>query len=148
MGFVHLHLMASHVPVMGILFLVPLLITALARRSDELARVGLWGLASIAGAGAFVYLTGEPTEQGIKSLAGISTAMLDQHEEIALISTILLGIAGVLALLALFRSRKTPVSRGIVIAALVSALGLSGVFAWTANYGGEIRHSEIMSATR
>jgi len=145
MDFVHLHLMASHVPVVGILFVVPLLAIALARRSDELAKVSLWGLAAIAVAAVAVYLTGEPTEEGVESLAGISKTMVEQHEEIALVSTIVLGVAGGLGLLALFRSRKTSLARGVVIAALISALGLSGVFAWTANLGGKIRHSEITS---
>src|SRR6266508_3128066 len=45
---VHLHLMASHIPVIGVLLLIPLLLIALVRRSDELSKVGLWGIAGIA----------------------------------------------------------------------------------------------------
>lgn len=147
MTFVHIHLMASHIPVIGMLLLLPLLLFALLKRSDELAKAGLWGLVLLGIAAAAVYLTGEPTEEGVESLAGIAKPMIDQHEEAALIATILLCIAGVLALYALYRSRKMPLSRGVVVTALLTAFGISGVFAYTANLGGKIRHSEITNTT-
>jgi formate hydrogenlyase subunit 3/multisubunit Na+/H+ antiporter MnhD subunit len=71
--------------------------------------------------------------------------MIEQHEELALVATIVLGVVGLFALVALFRSRKRPLSRGIVVAALFSAVAMSGLFGWTANLGGKIRHSEIQS---
>ena len=80
MTFVHLHLMASHIPVVGILLLLPLLLFALLKRSDDLAKTGLWGLVLVGIAAASVYLTGEPTEEGVESLAGISKPMIEQHD--------------------------------------------------------------------
>ncbi|HVD60868.1 MAG TPA: hypothetical protein VNC11_08350 [Gemmatimonadaceae bacterium] len=148
MSFVHLHLMASHIPVIGVLLLLPLLLVALIRRSDELAKLGLWGIALIAVAGAAVYLTGEPTEEGIQSLVGFSKPMIEQHEEVALIATILFCIAGILAVFALYRSRKSSLPRGVVIAALISMVGISGAFAYTASLGGKIRHSEITRSSQ
>ena len=139
----HLHLMASHFPVIGVLLLIPLLLIALVRRSDELSKLGLWAAAGIALSGVIVYLTGESTEEGVERLAGISETMIERHEEIALISTIALGVFGVLALVTLFRMRGKPLSRGIVVSALFGVIALSGAFAWTANLGGKIRHSEI-----
>jgi hypothetical protein len=138
--------MASHLPVIGVLLLIPLLLIALVRRSDELSRLALWAAAGIALSAVVVYLTGESTEEGIERLAGISKTLIERHEEIALISTIALGVFGVLALVTLFRMRGKPLSRGIVVSALVSVVGLSGAFAWTANLGGKIRHSEITTA--
>ena len=143
---IHLHLMAAHIPVVGVLFLIPLFLIALARRSDELSRVGLWGIAGIAFAGLVVYFTGEPTEEGVERLAGISEAMIERHEEIALISTIALGVFGLLALGTLYRMQGKPLSRGIVVTALFGVIAVSGAFAWTANLGGKIRHSEITNA--
>ena len=40
----------------------------------------------------------------------------------------------------------TWLSRGIVVSALFCVIALSGAFAWTANLGGKIRHSEITTA--
>ena len=140
---VHLHLMASHLPVIGILLLIPLLLIALVRRSDELSKLGLWAAAGIALSGVAVYLTGESTEEGVERLAGISETMIESHEEVALIATIALAVFGLLALVTLFRMRGKRLSRGIVVSALVGVIALSGAFAWTANLGGKIRHSEI-----
>lgn len=69
--------------------------------------------------------------------------MIERHEEIALLSTIALAAFGVLALVTLLRLRRKPVPRGIVIAALIGSAAISSAFAWTANLGGQIRHSEI-----
>ena len=140
---VHLHLMASHLPVIGVLLLIPLLLIALMRRSDELSRLALWGAAGIALSAVVVYLTGEPTEEGVERLAGISESMIERHELVALVSTIALGVFGILALVTLFRMRGKQLSRGIVVSALFCVIALSGAFAWTANLGGKIRHSEI-----
>jgi len=143
---VHFHLMAAHLPVIGVLLLIPLVLIALLRRSDELSKLGLWAAAGIALSGVVVYLTGESTEEGVERLAGISETMIERHEEIALISTIALGVFGVLALVTLFRTRGKPLSRGIVVTALLGLIALSGAFAWTANLGGKIRHTEITTA--
>jgi uncharacterized membrane protein len=144
---VHLHLMSSHIPVIGILLLLPLLLIALLRRSDELSKIGLVGIVGIALASVAVYLTGEPTEEGVENLSGISRAMIERHESVALMSTVTLALFGLLALGALIRLRKKPVSRGIVIAALIGTSALTGAFAWTANLGGQIRHSEITTGS-
>lgn len=144
MDLVHLHLMAAHLPVIGILLLIPVLLIALMRRSDELSKLGLWGAAGIAATGVVVYFTGEPTEEGVERLAGISKVMMERHEEAALLSTIPLAAFGLLALGAVILMRRKPLPRGIVIAALVGSVALSGAFAWTANLGGKIRHSEIL----
>lgn len=144
---VHLHLMASHLPVIGILLLIPLLLIALLRRSDELSKLGLWAAAGIALSGVAVYLTGEPTEEGVERLAGISETVIERHEDVALISTIALAVFAVFALVTLFRMRGKRLSRGIVVSALFGVIALSGAFAWTANLGGKIRHSEITAVT-
>lgn len=85
MDLVPLNLMASLIVVIGILFMVPLLVIALIRRSGELTRLGI------------------------------------------------------------FCSRRMTLPRGIVLAALIGSLGLSAMYAWMANLGGQIRHLEITS---
>ena len=140
---IHLHLMAAHLPVIGVLLLIPLLLIALLRRSDELSKLGLWAAAGIALSGVIVYLTGEASEEGVERLAGISETMIERHEDVALISTVALAVFGLFALVTLFRMRGKRLSRGIVVSALFGVIALSGAFALTANLGGKIRHSEI-----
>jgi uncharacterized membrane protein len=53
---------------------------------------------------------------------------------------------GVLTLAALWRYRKRELPRGVAGAALFVAVGVTAVMAYTANLGGQIRHTEIRAA--
>ena len=144
MSIVHLHLMLNHVPVVGILFVVVLFAAALVRRNDTLARTALLTCVVLALVAVVVYFTGEPAEEAVEHLPGTSEAALERPESLALVATILLGIAGVASATTLVVLR-----RRLVVPSLVSATGLAasvllaGVLAATASLGGEIRHSEI-----
>lgn len=61
-----------------------------------------------------MYFTGEPTEEGVEQLPGISKAMIERHEDVALLSTVALVVFGLLALGALIRLRRKPVSANVV----------------------------------
>jgi uncharacterized membrane protein YeaQ/YmgE (transglycosylase-associated protein family) len=142
---VHLHLLLNHLPVIGTVVAIALLGYAVLRRSPELVRVGLGMFVLLALAGAVVYLTGEPAEELVEGLPGVSEAILERHEEAALFATILLGVVGAVALggLLAFRTRATGIPRGFAAAALLLALLPAGAMGYTANLGGQIRHTEI-----
>jgi len=142
---VHLHLLINHLPVIGAVIALALLAVAIARRSDELARVTFWLYAALGAAAVAVYLTGEPAEDGVERLAGVSKAMIEQHEEVALVATIAMGVAGALALLAVFMFRRRALPRRIVGTGMAVALLITGLMGYTANLGGKIRHTEIRS---
>ena len=140
----HLHLLVNHLPVIGTLFSIALLAWALIRRSPELTRVALGFFVLAAITGLVAYLTGEPAEHLVEEMAGISEPALEEHEETALLATILLGAYGVFALGALvyFRGRRA-LSRGFATIALLLSLVPMGMMAYTAYLGGEVRHPEI-----
>ena len=143
MSMVHLHLLLNHVPVVGMFIGLLLLAYALLRRDEGLVRVclGLFAILALIAIGTF--LTGEPAEEAVEGLAGVSESVLERHEEAALRATIAFGALGLLSLgiLLRFRRRGLPLKAGVVVffAALVPALAM----AWAANLGGQIRHSEI-----
>ena len=88
-----------------------------------------------------------PAEETVEHLAGVSEAIIEQHEGAALTALIgatLLGAVSLGGLLA-FRRSKT-VAKTLVTVALFGSLVVSGLMAWTANLGGQIRHSEIRAA--
>ena len=143
MSLVHLHLLMNHVPVIGAAFGVLLLAFAMYRKSSELAKVGLGFFALLGAVSVLVFLTGEPAEGAVEKLPDFSKSIAEQHEEIALAATIAMGALGVLTLAALWRYRKLELPRGVAGAALFLALGVTGVMAYTANLGGQIRHTEI-----
>ena len=143
MNLVHLHLLLNHLPVIGAFFGVALLAVAVARRSSEIGKVALAFFAFLGAVAVAVFFTGEPAEELIEKLPGFSKTITERHEEIALVATIAMAGLGALALVALGAFRRRPLPRGVGIAGLIAALGVSVLMGYVANLGGQIRHTEI-----
>lgn len=145
MSAVHLHLLLNHVPVIGTLVAIALLAFALLRRSAELTRVSLGMFVVLAIVGGVVYLTGEPAEELVENLPGVSKGIMERHEEAALIATLLLAGLGLVALgeLLAFRRRAAGIPSGFAVLVLVLSLAPAAAMGYAANLGGQIRHSEI-----
>ena len=146
MSWAHIHLALNHVPVIGLLIVLLLLAVAMLRHSTELTRVSYGLLVLLAATSVVVYLTGEPAEELIENLPGFSEALVEEHEEVALIATIGMVVLGLVALVGLIRFRPPRIApawygRGVLFLALLTG----GVMLWTANLGGQIRHSEIQA---
>jgi uncharacterized membrane protein len=139
----HLHLMFNHVPVVGVMLLLPLLVWAVYRQSLELVRFALAAFVGIALAALAVYLTGEPAEEVVEHLPGVAGAAVEAHEGAALVSLGLAVALGVLGLFGLWRMRAiATVPGGLAWASLAGAVVVALSMAWTANLGGLIRHPE------
>ncbi len=144
MNATHVHLMMTHIPVLGSAFGVGLLGWALWRKSAELKKVamGVFVLASLLAVP--VYLTGEPAEHQVKSLPGITKTVIEEHEEAAgaaFTGIVVLGLASLAGLILLRGGKPVPGWFGIPL--ISAALVVSGLMAWTANLGGQVRHTEI-----
>lgn len=144
MNAAHLHLLLNHFPVIGSVFLALLLAEAARRRSDELTRAAL-ALAGVVGAlAAAAYLTGEPAESLVERLPDVSEALIEAHEDAALVATIVVGTLGALALLTLLLARNgRPLPRRAAAISLGLALVACVAMGYTAYLGGRIRHTEI-----
>ncbi len=144
MNATHLHLLLNHVPVLGTIFGLGFLAFALWRRNAAIQRAALSLFLAGALAAVPTYLTGEPAEDAVESMPGVTHQLIEQHEEVAawaMGGVLLLGIVA-LGGLVWFR-RQSDVPRWFGSAALIGALLVSGVMAWTASLGGQIRHTEI-----
>jgi uncharacterized membrane protein len=142
----HLHLIVTHLPVLGVAFGTVLLGFGLFRKNRVLQQVALSVLALAGLAAGAAYLTGEGAEEAVESSLGAAKPFLERHEEAGLFGLVAAGIAGAMALIVLANGRKgRPISRGLVVLNLVIALVASGTLAWVANLGGQIGHSEIRS---
>lgn len=146
MSFVHLHLLLNHVPVIGMFFVLFVLAVALWRRNQDIAKLGLVMLTGVGIIAAAVYFTGEPAEDAIEDFAGIATSIVEDHEQAAKAAFIGSSIAGALALVLLAWSWRRELPRRAVSGVLVIVLGVAGLMGWTANLGGQIRHTEISGA--
>ena len=144
MDTVHLHLQLNHVPVVGTFFGIVLLLVALGRRSRELVLASLRAFVSSAAAAVPVDLTGEPAEERVEHIAGVSEDVIERHEEAAAVGFGAVVTLGVVSLVGLALAARTkPVARGLVVVPLLLAVVTGGLLAWTANLGGQIRHTEI-----
>jgi len=143
----HIHLALNHVPVLGVLFGTILLAMGLWRRNDTIRRTSLVVLLFTGAAAGAVYLTGEPAEELIENAAGVSEKRIERHEDAAAVATSGAALLGVAALVLLWRARRTGLmSSRLLVAIFGLALLTTVLMAWTANLGGQIRHSEITTA--
>jgi hypothetical protein len=144
MNAAHLHLLTNHLPVLGTLFGLGLLLFALLRKSDELKKVSLGVFVIIALLAIPPYLSGEPAEHLVENIPGISKAFAEEHEEaaqFAFTGVVILGAASLFGLVWWRRGKIVPSWFATLL--LLMALGVFGSMAWTANLGGKIRHPEI-----
>ena len=146
MSLVHLHLMLNHVPLVGMVFVLLLLGVAAWRRNESMGRLGLVVMVGLAVITAVVFFSGEPAEEALERVVNVSEATIHPHEEAAEAALIATGIAGALSLIALVAWWRRSLPRWVLGAALATALVATGMLGWTANLGGQIRHTEIGAA--
>ncbi len=144
----HLHLVLTHIPVLGTVFALALFVFAIWRGSEEMKKAALGVFVIVALFAVPAYLTGEPSEHTVEALPGVSKAGIDRHEDAALTAFVAMSILGVAALAGLILFRRSMMIPGWY-ALLIGAASLivSGLMAWTANLGGQVRHTEIAPGT-
>jgi uncharacterized membrane protein len=139
----HIHLILNHFPVVGAAAAAGLLTLAALMRRDVLARAGLWALVVSAAVAVPVYLSGEGAEDVVEEL-GVAEAVIEAHEEAALLALVALLVLGAVSASALWLyRRRRAVPRKLVVGLWVLSLGAGLLVARAANRGGEIRHTEI-----
>ena len=144
MNAAHVHLMLNHFPIVGMVFAIPLLLMAWGRKSEDLSRaafclVSITGLIAVA-----TFLTGEPAEDAVKHLPGISKQSIELHEEAAEKAIWFVGGAALAAMVSLvlgFKNKVMPRRALLLVTALCAAS--MGVLAWTNNLGGQISHVQL-----
>lgn len=137
------HLLLNHVPVLGTIFGLALLLFALLWRKEETLKVTLGVFVVIGVAAVIVQLTGEAAEEMVEGLASFSDAAQERHEDVAAWATIATGALGVAALAGIvtFHRRSPPAWFRAFI--LVLAVAASSLMAWTAHLGGQVMHAEL-----
>ncbi len=135
--------MLNHFPVVGLVFALAILGWSVFRRNASLTKAGFVALVAVAVLAIPAYLTGEPAEEIAEGLPGVAHSIIEQHENVAKAALIVTLVAGVAALAGLWFSRGKAVAGWCSSSALVLAVVAAGLMAWTANLGGQVRHTEI-----
>lgn len=141
----YLHLLLTHLPLLGTLFGLFLLVVGFVQSNQGLQRLSLWTFLGAGVSAALTYWTGEGASKVLmKAVPTTSMDLGDQHAEVAILAlTAALILAAVaLAGLVLYR-RSKPLSGSFIALTFVLALGTSLTMGWTGHLGAKIRHTEI-----
>jgi hypothetical protein len=140
----HVHLLINHVPVIGMLGAVLLLIYAIIRKSDEVRTISFGLIILIALMSVAVYFTGGAAEKVVKDLPGVTEAYIGRHEEMGAYSLVLMELLGIAAFVGLvIRYRTGTIPKCTLTMVLLMSIVISVIIGITANLGGQIRHTEI-----
>jgi hypothetical protein len=144
----HLHLLVSHVPVVGAFFVWALLVAAAWRGDRSLWQAGIVGAVLMALAGSLAMTSGPIAQEQVRrSLDEAGLEYARTHEVAGQIATAVLALVGVLGIQAwLTMGPRGPHARWIVAGMLVGAAVAAGMAAWAGAAGGRIRHVEARGA--
>jgi hypothetical protein len=142
----HLHLILNHVPTIGSVVALGLLILAFIRRDESLKHAGLEVLFMIAVLTLPVYISGVAAHQNLRDRPEVSDSTMRIHQDAALAGFTLTEFAGFVAWIALWQSRRRGrIARGLVLAVTLLSIVALAVMGRAATLGGEIRHPEILT---
>src|SRR5438093_9605179 len=134
----------NHVPTVGAVAALGLLLLAFIRRNEHLKNAGLEVLFVIAVLTLPVFVSGVAASHEMRDRTDISVDAIRIHQDAALIGFTVMEFAGFIAWVALWQwRRRGSAARGIVPAATVLLVASLAVMGRAANLGGDIRHPEI-----
>jgi uncharacterized membrane protein len=142
----HLHLLLNHVPTVGAVAALGLLLLSLVRRNEHLTHAGLEVLYVVALLTLPAYITGVGASRQLRDVPGVSDLAMRMHQDAALWGFTVIELAGFLGWIALWQMRRRGHPPRAIVAATTALLVVAiAMMAGAANLGGEIRHPEIRS---
>lgn len=139
-----LHLLANHLPIIGTMAALLVVILGMLRKNDGAISTGLIIYVVMAVAVIPAYLSGEEAEERVENIAGINESVIHKHEEMAELSLWLTSLSGLLAIGALFtRSKQSALAPKFALAFVVLAVIAFGQAARTGHEGGKIRRPDL-----
>jgi hypothetical protein len=144
MNAAHLHLVFTHLPIVGLGFVILLNLFSLYQKSIELRKTTLWFYAILGVFALFAYITGDGAAEMMKTYPGITEELIEPHENIALIFFIGLMITTGVSVIGLFITRtKEKLLKKFILYLLILSILVGFLAIMTGISGGNIRHSEI-----
>jgi uncharacterized membrane protein len=147
MNLPHVHLLLNHFPIIGTIIALGLFLFALIGKSDDLKKASLVIFAGIALLTIPTYMSGNGAEEVLSKLPGVSKNAIMAHNNAALVSIVFVELTGLFAWLGLWQFRRFLHARTWTLTTVVVLSAITVYFmAVTGTTGGQIRHSEILSA--
>jgi len=147
MNLPHVHLLLNHFPIIGTIIALGLYLFALIGKSEDLKRSSLVIFAGIALLSIPTYMSGNGAEEALRKVPTVSKNAIAAHNNAALVSLVFMELTGMFAWLALWQSRRFLHTRRWTIETVLALSVITVYFmSVTGNTGGQINHSEILSA--
>lgn len=142
----HLHLLLNHVPTVGAVAALGLLLLSFIRRNEHLTHAGLEAVYLVALLTLPAYITGVGASRELRQVPGVSDYAMRMHHDAAMWGFTVLELAGFVGWIALWQMRRRGhPPRAIVAGATVLLVVAIAMMAGAANLGGQIRHPELRS---
>lgn len=144
MDHTHIHLLINHLPVIGSILGVVVLVQAVWTRNAQTSAAA-FNLFIISAVGAGIaYYTGEAAEETVERIQGISENTINTHEDMALYALVSIIVLGVFSILGhLYLIKEFRLNRSLAWIILFIGLISFGLMARTGYTGGQIRHTEL-----
>jgi ABC-type branched-subunit amino acid transport system permease subunit len=144
----HYLLVFNHIPIIGPLIGLLVLLIGFIFSSVATKRIAL-GIFIFSAVFAIVaFITGEKAEDIVEKIPGVSEAMIDKHSHFALAFIWMIGGLGVLSMVTFVIDMFKPqLNRIFYIITFIIALSVMVMARYVGTSGGEIIHTEIRSGS-
>lgn len=140
----HVHLVVNHMPIVGLLIGILILIMGLLLKRSEVKLTALGVLIFSAITSIFAFYSGDAAEDVVENMAGISKTLIEKHEELGETFFTLTLILGAIALIAFIAElKKVKFAKYLVMLVLIFAIADMVLAKFVGTSGGEIMHIEI-----
>lgn len=140
----HLHLVVTHLPIVGVLIGFLVLLTGYFTKSPQVktTALGIFIFSALVAIAAF--FTGEGAEEIVENLPGVSETLIHAHEEQAeIFYTMMLILGGVSLVTMLMQYKKSAFAKYVFIVVLLLSISSIVMSKFVGTSGGEIIHAEI-----
>ena len=144
MNLAHLHIVLNHIPSLGSVAGFLLLALAIYKKNDALKKGTLQALVLIALTVLPTYITGSEAQRSVRDLPDVSRAMIQVHQNAAMLTLVAMTITGTLAWFGLWEFRRfsragSVTSKGTLLSTAVTV----ALILYTGSLGGKVSHPEI-----
>lgn len=145
MNTVHWHLLLNHLPIIGGIIGMGILVAGFVLKNNPMVKRTALGVFVFSAVFAIpTFLTGEGAEEAVENLPGVMESLIEEHEDLGKLFLLLMSTLGVVSLLALFADiKKLKAAKTLYF--LVLLVGMVSIYfgATTGVSGGKVRHTEI-----
>ncbi len=142
MDLTHIHLLLNHFPIAGTLIGGGVMLWGMAQNQKTTREIAAAIIVAMTIMAVPVYWTGEPAEERLENIPGISETAVEEHEEAAELAIRVMAAAGIASLAALLRQYRSSSSVHFGLVTVLTLLAFAAM-ARVGYLGGQIRHTEL-----